>query len=300
MPPMTTRPNFHGKQGKKGPPAPTSFCSTSQGGREVVARVTHPASPDRQGGTAEEDVFNEPRVQREAALSGTACGHLHKVSLPHESRNHKADCRMGVEYTDPPGPRGVRLQAFRTHTPRDEDAATGHTQRRGCGDTLQAFDVCYVLSPAPQPEKQAGRGSETCPSPAAGKRPVRTQPQSPLTRLRALPAAPREAPPPATHSGCPSPCRTCEVHGTRRCFGDCHVNMHLRRPRGATPSAGPCGGHRGPGALPVRWDLPGNRPRGGGAPDGTRAAHLWSDWWACKGALHAFLHFCVRSELSKS
>lgn len=143
MPPMTTRPNFHGKQGKKGPPAPTSFCSTSQGGREVVARVTHPASPDRQGGTAEEDVFNEPRVQREAALSGTACGHLHKVSLPHESRNCRAACRMGVEYTDPPGPRGVRLQAFRTHTPRDEDAATEHTQRQGCGDTLQAFDVCY-------------------------------------------------------------------------------------------------------------------------------------------------------------
>lgn len=137
MPPMTTRPNFHGKQGKKGPPAPTSFCSTSQGGREVVARVTHPASPDRQGGTAEEDVFNEPRVQREAALSGTACGHLHKVSLPHESRNCRAACRMGVEYTDPPGPRGVRLQAFRTHTPRDKDAAILF-KRSTCA-------TCYLL-----------------------------------------------------------------------------------------------------------------------------------------------------------
>lgn len=137
MPPMTTRPNFHGKQGKKGPPAPTSFCSTSQGGWEVVARVKHPASPDRQGGTAEEDVFNEPRVQREAALSGTACGHLHKVSLPHESRNHKADCRMGVEYTDPPGLRGVHLQAFRTHTPRDEDAAILF-KRSTCA-------TCYLL-----------------------------------------------------------------------------------------------------------------------------------------------------------
>lgn len=137
MPPMTTRPNFHGKQGKKGPPAPTSFCSTSQGGREVVARVTHPASPDRQGGTAEEDVFNEPRVQREAALSGTACGHLHKVSLPHESRNCRAACRMGVEYTDPPGPRGVRLQAFCTHTPRDEDAAILF-KRSTCA-------TCYLL-----------------------------------------------------------------------------------------------------------------------------------------------------------
>lgn len=149
----------------------------------------------------------------------------------------------------PSAPTLPETRMRRPSTPRDKDAAILF-KRSTCA-------MCYLLL--------RSRGNRRGGAQRLAQVLRLASVQSPLTRLRALPAAPREAPPPATHSGCPSPCRTCEVHGTRRCFGDCHVDTHLRRPRGATLSAGPCGGRRGPGALPVRWDLPGNRPQGGGA-----------------------------------